>query len=93
MLINFLSTDNYNSFNIELAHLIGLQEAIYLNELININQKAVRKNKIEDNYFLVDRKYIESRTTLNIDEQREIDQALQTCNLIEVKDKDYISVD
>ena len=80
MLINFLSTDNYNSFNIELAHLIGLQEAIYLNELININQKAVRKNKIEDNYFLVDRKYIESRTTLNIDEQREIDQALQTCN-------------
>ena len=93
MLINFISTDNYNSFNIELAHLIGLHEAIYLNELININQKAIRKNKVsDDDYFIVDREYIKTRTTIDVDEQKEIDKALEICNIIELKDKNYIHI-
>lgn len=88
MLISLLCTDSYNSFNIELAHLFGLHESIYLNELININEKAIRKGKVEEGFFSVDRNYIFKRTTLQAEEQREIDRALSTCGIVAVDQKD-----
>ena len=93
MLINLLSLNNYNQFNIELARTIGLHEAIYFNELININDKAVRKDKLVDGYFRVDREYITQRTTLSASEQQEIDKELEICNLISCgTEKDLIQV-
>lgn len=45
---------------------MGLHTAIYVNELINISAKALKKNKlIADKFFLLDRKYITRRTTLD----------------------------
>lgn len=87
MLIDILSTDNYISFNTKIANILGLHEAIYISELININNKAIRKNKVEDNFILIDRDYITSRTTLSIDEQEKIDQELQDLNILK-RDKD-----
>ena len=46
MLIDLINTSNYVSYNIKLAQLLGLKEAIYLSELLNINDKAIRKNEI-----------------------------------------------
>ena len=63
MLIELLSSSNYVNFNIKVAQILGLKSAIYLSQLMDINEKAIRKNKIEDNFFTIDRKYIESRTT------------------------------
>ena len=40
MLIDLIRTDNYVSFNVQLAHIVGLHAAIYLSELLNINSKA-----------------------------------------------------
>jgi hypothetical protein len=51
VLIELLSTSNYVSYNIKLAELLGLHAAIYISELMNINDKAIRKNKLNDNYF------------------------------------------
>ena len=82
MLIDLINTSNYVSYNIKLAQLLGLKEAIYLSELLNINDKAIRKNKINNNYFDIDRKYLETRTTLNVSEQDKIEKTLIKLKII-----------
>lgn len=62
---------------------MGLHTAIYLNELINISAKASRKNKlVSDKYFLLDRKYITKRTTIDEKEQLAIDYKLSKQSII-----------
>lgn len=73
LLIELLSQSNYVNFNIKLAHILGLNTAIYLSQIMDINEKAVRKKKVHDNFFTVDRKYIESRTTITVKEQKDIE--------------------
>lgn len=82
MLIDLLSTGNYASFNIKLAHIIGLEASIYINELLNINEKAIRKSKLHGNLIKLDREYITKRTTLSADKQLEIEQRLIKIGLI-----------
>lgn len=84
MLIELLSMSNYGNYNIKVAHIIGLEAAIYLNELLNINEKAVRKNKIDTNHFFtVDREYITTRTTLTSERQEELDETLLKIGILE----------
>lgn len=87
MLIDLLSTSNYVSYNIKIAEVLGLHTAIYLSELMNINDKAVRKNKVDGSYFTVDRSYLKSRTTFEEDEQQEIEQKLLSVGILEKSDK------
>lgn len=83
MLIDLLSTSNYVSFNIRVAQVFGLHSAIYISELLNINDKAIRKNKIDNSVFKLDRKYIEERTTITVEEQLNIEKNLIKLGLIE----------
>lgn len=87
MLIELLSSSNYVNFNIKLAQILGLKPAIYLSQIMDINEKAIRKNKVDNNYFTIDRKYIESRTTLTKDEQSSIEKDLLNIGILE-KDSD-----
>ena len=82
MLIELLSSSNYVNFNIKLAQILGLKPAIYLSQIMDINEKAIRKNKVDNDYFTLDRKYIESRTTLTKDEQSSIEKDLLNANLL-----------
>lgn len=84
MLIELLSMANYGNYNIKLAHILGLEAAIYLNELMNINEKALRKNKLSDNIFVIDRNYIESRTTLSPTKQQELESTLIKLGILEI---------
>lgn len=84
MLLDLLSLDNYVSYNIKVAEILGLHSAIYLSELMNINDKAVKKSKTKDNYFTVNRKYITSRTTLSIEEQVKIDEQFRELGLLKI---------
>ena len=95
MLINLLAIDNYNSYNIELAKTVGLHEAIYLNEVINITEKAYRKDRIYGGYVTLDRGYIESRTTFDASEQKALQRVLQECNIMRVDENnvDKVSID
>lgn len=88
MLIELLSTTNYVSYNIKLAELLGLHAAIYISELMNINDKAIRKNKINDNYFKLKRDYITSRTTFDEKEQQEIEKNLLKLGILEKGEED-----
>jgi len=95
MLIDLLSTSNYISFNIEVARILGLKQAVYISEMMNINSKAIRKNKIDDKFFKLDREYLTKRTTLTIDEQLDIEKALIEVGVIQrdSKDKELLCVD
>lgn len=86
MLIDILSQDNYNQYNITLANMIGLVPAVYLNELMNIYSKANRKSKLKSfkspsediapdlDFFIVNREYITKRTTITEAEQFKLDK-------------------
>lgn len=94
MLLDLLSASNYVNFNVKLAQILGLKAAIYLSQIMDINEKAVRKNKVDNNYFTIDRKYIESRTTLTKDEQCSIESDLLNIGILErnVDKKNTISL-
>lgn len=89
MLIELLSMDNYVSYNIKIAEIFGLHASIYLSELMNINDKAIRKSKITgESYFTVDRNYIEKRTTLTKSEQLKIDESFKQIGLLKIDNQD-----
>lgn len=92
MLINLISLSNYQSYNVILAQALGLNTAVYLNALIEINEKAIRKNKLENDHFLIDRKYITERTTLGKSQQKNIEKTLEAAHIIHKKDDDCIKV-
>jgi hypothetical protein len=95
-MIELLTSDNYISFNIKAAHILGLTGAVYCSELFNIYNKAKRKAKItEDGFFKVDRKYIADRTTIQIEEQLTIDLNWVKLSIMEKKpdNQDSIKID
>jgi hypothetical protein len=88
MLIELLSTSNYVSYNTKVAELLGLHQAIYLSELMSINDKAIRKDKISESSFILDREYIQKRTTLSVDEQLSIEENLIKLGIVEKPNND-----
>lgn len=88
MLIDLLSTSNYISFNIKLAEVIGLKEAIYVSELMNINEKAIRKGKTDNLGFVLCRDYMKSRTTLDEEEQLQIEDKLSKIGVLDKPTED-----
>lgn len=96
MLIDLLNTDNYVSYNVKIAEALGLNAAVYITELININNKAYLKEKLDsEGFFTVDRKYVTKRTTLDATMQRDLDKALVKLQVLEVSSvvKDKIKLD
>jgi len=93
MLIDIVSDDSYKRFNIKSAEIFGLKGAVYIERLLCIIRKAVRKGKINDGFIKVDRKYIVEETTLSKDEQYDLDSKLEQFNLIEKEDKDTLRLD
>lgn len=98
MLLDLLSTDNLATYNIKIAQVMGLHTAIYINELINISNKAILKKKlIADKYFILSRSYITKRTTIEIEEQLTIDSKLEKVNVIIKPDNEqdtiYLDID
>lgn len=77
---------NYGHYNIRVAQIVGLEAAVYLTELLNINEKALRKNKVEENFFTIDREYIKERTTLSTERQLELEGNLLKVGILEKAD-------
>lgn len=78
---------HYGSFNIKLAQLVGLKEAVYVQ---CITQLCCDGNVTSID---VDRQYITCRTTLDVEEQLTIDKELIKLDLIRKKDDDNITID
>lgn len=97
MLIDLIAQNGYNSYNIQLAKIIGLHPAIYVNTLLNINSKAISKQKVTDDfYFSVDRNYVQSVTTFSVKEQEEIEKLLIELKILKkqkIDDADILFLD
>lgn len=97
MLLDLFRNDNYLTINTKLVRLFGFEVAVYCSELTNILGKAFKKDKVDNGYIKVDRKYIEDKTTLNIDTQIKCDKNLTRLNVVLVDSEDpnrlYINVE
>ena len=83
MLLDVFDNDNSISVNYRTIQIFGLPTAVYLTELINIYKKATRKSKlVNEDYFKVDRKYINNILSLTPEEQI-------VCDLNLIKEKKY----
>ena len=75
------------TYNCKIAQLFGLNTAIYLSELMSINDKAIKKNKLSDKYFDLKREYITERTTLSAEEQISIEKNLVKLGVLQKVDE------
>ena len=83
MLIDVISSSSYLTFNVNVAHVIGLVNAVYCAELLDIYNKARKKKKLDDNnYFIVNRDYVKNRTSIKLDEQYLCDASLSKIGLV-----------
>jgi hypothetical protein len=95
-MLNLLNPNNYVSYNATFARMFGVEAAAYCSVLLNIYDKAKRKNKmVGEELFKVDRRYIEERTAVPINKQLEIDYKWQQINLMtkDVKDENIMKID
>ena len=94
-MLNALDASNYFQFNISAAQILGLYNAIYCSELINIYQKAKKKKKMFGDYFIVNRNYIAHKTTLDVETQYACDSSLKKVGIVDIsKDNpDMIKLD
>jgi len=85
MNLDLLSTTyGQTTFNIKLAHTIGLKSALYWSVLVDALYQAKKKNKVtEDGYFVLDRKFVYNMTTLTTPEQKECEKILNTLGYLE----------
>ena len=94
MLTDILGTNNYQVYNVWLAHKIGLNNAIYLDVLINLYRYAVNSGMLFDgDYFILDKEYVKERTTFGEREQSALADTLVSIGLISISpDKESVKV-
>ena len=85
MNLDILSTTyGQTTFNIKLAHIIGLKTALYWSVLVDALFQAKKKGKVsEDGYFVLDRKYVYAMTTLTTTDQKECEKILTSLGYLE----------
>ncbi|MBO7079745.1 MAG: hypothetical protein J6W64_08065 [Bacilli bacterium] len=73
-----MASDSYGRYNRKLMKLAGLNTAVYWSEILDIIIHVVKKKKFDENgFFKIDRKYIEDRTGLEIEDQLDCDAILE----------------
>lgn len=87
--------NNTISINLKAIEIFGLHTAAYISILIDIYKKASKKNKLDNDYMRVDRKYITSILSLSSEEQLICDANLMKVALIKKHDDnpDIIKLD
>ena len=85
MLIDILSPGNYVSYNVYLAQMLGLECAIYLSELLRINEQLNQNANLKEGKFIVDRAYIARRTTFDDKKQKALEERLADIGLINLE--------
>lgn len=84
MISDVVSPASYLTFNVTIAHIIGLVNAVYCSEILDIYNKARKKKKLDDdNFFVLNRDYIKARTSIKVDEQYLCDASLSKVGLVE----------
>ena len=83
MLSDVVSPSSYLTFNVNIAQVLGLVNAVYCAELLDIYAKARRKKKLDENqFFILNRDYVKSKTSIKVDEQYLCDASLNKVGLV-----------
>ena len=84
-IIIFLEAENFFRFFLH---------DIFQNFTGGVHRKFFNENKVVNGFFTIDRNYITKRTTLSSVEQKEIDQELKICTILNIgEDKDSVNID
>ena len=94
MLLDAFGQESCQSYNVRLAQVIGLNNAIYFDVLTGLFRKAIQTNAvINDEYFWVDREYVTSRTTFSVNDQLKFEETLTSMGIIILsEDKKYVKL-
>lgn len=85
MIIDIAAPDSYLMVNKKAIDCLGLEVAAYFTVLLNIGKTVVRKGKFDENgFFKVDRKFVESETSIISKRQKELDLILQKIDLLTI---------
>lgn len=83
----FVDLDRTLTFKIKVAQIFGIDAAVYWAALTEVAKRVVDKNTFdEDGYFLLNREYIMSITTLTLEQQYECDQQLAKLSVLAVNE-------
>lgn len=82
MLMDIFNEDNSITINYKAITLFGLNTAAYLTLLISIYRKATRKNRLENDFFKLDRSYIQELLGMSVEEQLVCDGNLLKLSII-----------
>lgn len=80
--MDIFNQDNSITINYKAITLFGLNTAAYLTLLISIYRKATRKNKLDNDFFKVDRSYIQELLGMSVEEQLICDGNLLKLSII-----------
>jgi len=82
-----------NEYSPKIAQLLGLKAAVYVEILVDIYNKATKKQTLDpEGYCLLDRDYITLQTTLTAEDQLNCDVTLEQMQIIERNFLDFNSV-
>lgn len=90
MYSGLFNRNKYITIHVDLIKILGsIESTVYYSEISTIKDKAIEKNKInKDGFIKLDRKYIQNKTTINIEKQLQFDKAFESINLINIDEKD-----
>ena len=88
MLLDIFNEDNNIVINYKAISLFGLNTAAYFTLLISIYKKAVRKNKLDNDYFNLDRNYVRKLLRLSEEEQLICDHNLMMLSILKKSSED-----
>ena len=81
MSVDVFNSSNYLSFNVTAANVLGLDVAVYCAELMSVYGRESQSS--DDGFIELDRKAIESRTTLSAKSQATCDDLLCELRIVE----------
>jgi len=88
MYLDILAEDSYGKYSRKIAAIADLYTAVYFSEILDIIKKVVKKGTYDElGYFILDREYIKSRTTIEEEDQINCDSVLARAGILAVDEK------
>lgn len=89
--LDIMSKDSYGCYNRTLAKKLGLNVSVYISEIMEISSQVLRKNKFDsEGFWKLNRKYLEERTTLSLEEQDTCELILESLGILDRKGKNTV---
>lgn len=86
MLIDLLCTDNYMNYNIKVAHILGLQSAIYISAILKLQN--IKVTDTQSKSIKVSRQELTDFTCLTVEDQISVEERLHLIGILDMRELD-----